>query len=131
MTKSPYVLLLLLISCGNKQNDGEIRNNQSEILPQNYYLLGSDTSKRILVDYETDSTIRSIIFIDGGKINGKYLEFHKNGSLSLNANYSKGEKVGVHYLYHKNGRIFETEKYIGSGNPPIINYYDSLGNVLK
>jgi antitoxin component YwqK of YwqJK toxin-antitoxin module len=57
--------------------------------------------------YNIDKTkLRSKYFIFNGKIEGKYVQYHKNGQLEKICNYRNGKKEGEYKEYHENGKIW-------------------------
>jgi TonB family protein len=58
--------------------------------------------------------------------NGKYIEYHKNGGISLDCDYLNGVKHGKSFSYYENGRLEYDEDYAdGKLNGYLKSYYES------
>ncbi len=74
-----------------------------------------------------------------GKLHGRFITFHKSGTLKEKGNYSDGKRVGYFTSWYPNGKVHRTLQYSDSTvaksldeifDYKIINYFDSLGNPI-
>lgn len=121
------VLLLLLYSCSGDS----IKVSSNSLNKEGYrYKYQGELFNGTVVD--TTATGRVLLTFNciDGKIDGDFLEYHENGTLSFKCNYVKGLKEGpaTHYFDTGNKQIFETY-YKGKKTGPYKEYY-SIGKLM-
>jgi len=72
-----------------------------------YVLIISCNKKRKIVDYYSNERIKSLYYLDGTNITGKYEEYYENGNPKAIYLYNMGEKndSSIHYYENKKGQI--------------------------
>lgn len=131
---NPAIILIFLFiySCSNES----IKVSSNSLNKEGYiYKYQGELFNGTVVDTtETGRVLLTFNCIDG-KIEGDFLEYHKNGNLSFKCNYVKGVKEGpaTHYFstgkkeisetYHKGQKTGPYEEYNASGKVVFKGFY--------
>lgn len=62
--------------------------------------------------------VKILAEMEGGELDGRYLEYWENGELKVKGKYRKGKKSGKWYYYNESGELDHKEKHSRKGDEP-------------
>ena len=92
--------------------------NKNELTKYEYYDTGELKSKVIYENKKDTTSFQAFLY-------------YKNGQLSFQTTFIKGERVGKYYSYYENGGLKESFNYLGGKLHGVLKTFNNIGELQE
>ncbi|GLR17851.1 toxin-antitoxin system YwqK family antitoxin [Portibacter lacus] len=122
--------LLILLSCGKRLIEIEVKNDDGIVI-EKYYLDKDSLKFGTYTSFTEDGNLFEESHFKKGTLDGERLIYFPNGEVEIQEHYVKGEIDGLYRTFYENGQVNLEANYVAGKMEGVVKRYYSSGEILE